>query len=56
MTHQSGKTIRADEARRKFKVDGDRVVWAVLDTGINRDHVHFAKHRNLVLSGPRFGL
>jgi serine protease AprX len=52
MTHQSGKTIRADEARRKFRVEGDRIVWAVLDTGIHRDHVHFAKHQNLILPPP----
>jgi len=52
MTHQSGKTIRADEARQKFRVEGDGIVWAVLDTGIHRDHVHFAKHQNLILPAP----
>jgi serine protease AprX len=52
MTFRSTETIRAEEARRKFKVDGDGIVWAILDTGIHRDHVHFAKHQNLILPSP----
>ena len=47
MTYDSIKTIRADEARRMFGVAGEGIVWAVLDGGIHRNHVHFKQHENL---------
>jgi serine protease AprX len=40
-------TVKADAARRAFNAYGDRVVWAVVDTGIARDHPHFATYRTL---------
>ena len=35
-------TIKADAARRSFDAYGEDVVWAVVDTGIDGDHPHFA--------------
>jgi serine protease AprX len=45
-------TVKADAARVAFSAQGDGVVWAVLDSGIQGDHPHFAKHQNLVLPPP----
>jgi serine protease AprX len=52
MTHESMKTIRADEARRIFGVAGEGIVWAVLSGGIHRNHIHFKQHENLILPPP----
>ncbi|QND24495.1 S8 family serine peptidase (plasmid) [Rhizobium leguminosarum bv. viciae] len=52
MTYQSTKTIRADEARKTFGVEGEGIVWAVVDSGVQRGHVHFQKHNNLTLPAP----
>jgi len=52
MSYDSTKTIRADEARHMFGVSGEGIVWAVMDTGIHRNHVHFKEHGNLVLPPP----
>jgi subtilisin family serine protease len=40
-------TIKADAARRAFNAYGDRIVWAVVDSGIWACHPHFATHRTL---------
>jgi serine protease AprX len=40
-------TIKADAARRAFNAYGDRIVWAVVDSGIWADHPHFAAHHTL---------
>ena len=34
-------TIKADAAQRSFRASGKGIVWAVLDSGIQGDHVHF---------------
>ena len=52
MTCQSTKTIRADEARRVFGVEGEGIVLALLDSGVHRHHVHFVAHKNLTLPPP----
>ena len=46
-TLKSISTVKADAAHRAFSAGGDRVVWAVLDSGIDGRHVHFQKHKNL---------
>lgn len=46
---QSLATVKADAARAAFRALGKGVVWAVLDTGIQWDHPHFEKRRNLEL-------
>ncbi|WP_157251391.1 S8 family peptidase [Nonomuraea typhae] len=39
---RSVSTVKADAAMRTFAADGAGVVWAVLDTGIEATHPHFA--------------
>jgi len=43
---KSVPTVKADACQRAFVTTGRGIVWAVLDSGINR-HPHFAKHKNL---------
>jgi subtilisin family serine protease len=35
-------TVKADAAQRAFQALGDGIVWAVLDSGIQANHPHFA--------------
>jgi serine protease AprX len=46
---KSISTVKADAARAAFAALGDDIVWAVLDSGIRRDHPHFKLHDNLEL-------
>lgn len=41
-TDRSLRTIKADAAARTYATTGAGVVWAVLDTGVDGDHPHFA--------------
>lgn len=45
-------TVKADAARVSFSARGEGIVWAVLDSGIQGDHPHFATHKNLELQLP----
>lgn len=45
--HRTGATIKAEAARVAFAAGGQDIVWAVMDSGINGAHPHFARHRNL---------
>jgi serine protease AprX len=45
-------TVKADAARNAFSALGKDIVWAVVDTGIDRVHPHFDKHQNLALKAP----
>ena len=49
---KSVATIKADAARISFSAQGEDVIWAVLDSGIQGDHRHFKKHGNLELPPP----
>jgi serine protease AprX len=40
-------TVKADAARAAFGADGQNIVWAVADSGIDAAHPHFAMHANL---------
>ncbi len=40
-------TVKADAARRAFNASGDRIVWAVIDSGVWADHPHFAEYNTL---------
>ncbi|WP_169582204.1 MULTISPECIES: S8 family peptidase [Microbacterium] len=54
--HRSVITTKAEAAVRSFDATGDGIVWAVLDTGIDAKHKHFATFRTLDLPdslGPR---
>lgn len=50
--HVSISTVKADAARNAFGALGKGIVWAVIDTGIDGTHAHFAAHRNLELDRP----
>lgn len=43
----SGVTIKADASRRSFNSYGDRIVWAVVDSGVDATHPHFLGHHTL---------
>jgi len=51
LTH-SVSTVKADAALTSFSAGGSRVVWAVLDSGVQGDHPHFRKHDTLRLAAP----
>src|SRR5262249_47728993 len=46
-TTASISTVKADAARNAFGALGKNIVWAVVDTGVDRTHPHFDKHKNL---------
>ncbi len=45
-------TVKANAARLSFAATGTGIIWAILDTGIQGDHVHFTKHENLNVPDP----
>ncbi|MEA2666045.1 MAG: serine protease AprX [Candidatus Eremiobacteraeota bacterium] len=45
-------TVKADAAQAAFTAVGTGIVWAVLDSGIDAAHPHFALYNNLKLSPP----
>ena len=47
LIHRSIATVKADAARNSFAAIGSNIVWAVMDSGIKKDHAHFAKHGNI---------
>jgi subtilisin family serine protease len=49
----SVRTVKADAARFSFSAEGKGMVWAVMDSGIDKDHVHFMLHGNLEPDGDK---
>jgi len=49
---KSISTVKGDAAHNAFGALGSEIVWAVVDSGIDRSHPHFDKHKNLELSPP----
>ncbi len=49
---RSVSTVKADAALTSFAAGGKRIVWAVLDSGVQGDHPHFKKHATLTLEAP----
>ncbi|MFE1644753.1 S8 family peptidase [Microbacterium sp. P01] len=47
--HRSVITTKSDAAVRSFDATGEGIVWAVLDTGIDARHKHFATYDTLAL-------
>lgn len=45
-TYRSVPTIKGDAAIRSFDASGRGIVWAVVDSGIRRDHPHFGENFN----------
>jgi subtilisin family serine protease len=52
LTTESIRTIKANAAHNSFGAFGEKVVWAVLDSGVDASHPHFALHKNLALEAP----
>src|SRR5262245_38240604 len=50
--YRSLSTIKADLARTEFGFTGKNVVWAIVSTGVDGRHPHFAKYRNTELPSP----
>ncbi len=48
----SVRTVKADAARVAFSAQGQGIVWAVMDSGIDGDHPHFEAHKNLGVDLP----
>ena len=44
----STHTVQARPANLGYGADGNRIGWAVLDTGIRADHPHFGRYGNVV--------
>jgi serine protease AprX len=49
---RSIRTIKVDAARNSFTASGEGVTWAVMDTGIDGLHPHFALHKNIDVASP----
>ncbi len=49
LVFESARTIKCDAARAAFAAAGERIVWAVADTGIDKRHKHFQTHDTLEL-------
>lgn len=49
---ESVRTVKADAARIAFSAEGRDIVWAVLDSGIDGTHPHFATYDTLKLPAP----
>jgi subtilisin family serine protease len=47
----SVRTVKADAAARAFSALGHGITWAVIDSGIDASHAHFALHGTLELGG-----
>ncbi|MFS4439554.1 S8 family peptidase [Paracoccaceae bacterium GXU_MW_L88] len=45
--YRSYKTIKCDAARIAFGAQGEGIVWAVADTGIDATHPHFRRYKTL---------
>lgn len=52
LTYKSVSTVKADAARVSFSAFGENIVWAVVDSGIDGNHPHFIKYKNLKLQKP----
>jgi subtilisin family serine protease len=52
LTTTSIATVKADAARNAFSAMGEGILWAVMDSGVDGDHRHFVKYRNLDLPEP----
>ncbi|HEY4139190.1 MAG TPA: S8 family peptidase, partial [Casimicrobiaceae bacterium] len=40
-------TIKCDAAQQSFSASGNGITWAVMDSGIDKNHKHFALHGNI---------
>ena len=52
LINKSISTVKADAAHNSFAAGGADIVWAVIDSGIDASHPHFAKYNNLGVTLP----
>jgi serine protease AprX len=55
LTTESIRTVKANAAHNSFGAQGENIVWAVMDSGVDASHPHFTLHDNLSLDGPLKG-
>lgn len=53
LVNKSISTVKADAALKSFASYGERIVWAVMDSGIDGSHPHFRLHANLDLDAVK---
>lgn len=51
-TNVSLSTVKANAAHAAFGALGERIIWAVADSGVDAMHPHFETHHNLELDPP----
>jgi hypothetical protein len=49
---KSVATVKADAAQTSFCAHGTDITWAVMDSGIDANHPHFALHKNVDPASP----
>ncbi len=49
---KSLSTVKADAAQNSFAALGVGIAWAVMDSGVNVKHPHFAMHKNIDATSP----
>ncbi|MBD2767268.1 S8 family peptidase [Hymenobacter sp. BT664] len=52
LLNKSISTVKGDAAQASYAAFGEGIVWAVMDSGIDRRHQHFATYGNLDLPLP----
>jgi serine protease AprX len=52
LINKSLSTVKADAAHNSFAAGGAGIVWAVIDSGIDKTHPHFEKYQNLDVALP----
>jgi serine protease AprX len=52
LTRISVRTVKADAAQTAYAATGKGIVWAVLDSGIDKTHPHFADYGNVLNEAP----
>jgi serine protease AprX len=52
LINKSISTVKASAAHNSFAAGGAGIVWAVIDSGIDKNHPHFTKFKNLELTPP----
>jgi serine protease AprX len=55
LTTESIRTVKANAAHNSFGAFGEKIVWAVMDSGVDATHPHFDLHNNLTLEAPLTG-
>ena len=45
-------TVKADAAQTSFCAQGADIAWAIMDSGIDGKHPHFARHQNIDPASP----